>query len=81
MTVQEQQALAVAFCKANLLECCVELLQWNDTKRLREGKVRELCGMLDFAGYSALAVAEELVKLTAMERLVSSHIGKTPHPG
>ena len=72
MGLTEQRDKGIEFCDENLIQCCVELLAWKRTGLLQDGKVRELSKMLDFAGYSAMALAEEFIKTAAMERLVLS---------
>lgn len=74
MELIEQRDKAIEFCNANLIECCTELLEWQRTGLLQDGKVRELCKMLYFSGHSAMALAEEFVKTAAMERLVSANV-------
>ena len=67
---------AIEFCNDNLDQCCIELIERNHTGLLRDGKVRELCNMLDFASHSAMALAEEIVKTAAMESVVLMNMDK-----
>ena len=68
----EKLDLAREFCRNNLAECCKELLDWSSTGMLVEGKVRDLCSMVDFVGYAAMQLAETIVKHIAMEWIVEN---------
>lgn len=73
MDHKAQQEAVKAFCEKHLAECCKELLEWKRTALLRDGKVRELAILFDFAGHHALPLAEEAVKVAAMERVVTAN--------
>ena len=66
---------ASKFCKDNLLQCCIEMIEMKKTGILPEGNVRELIKLLDFANYSAMSLAEEMIKTAAMEHIVSLYTG------
>ena len=61
---------ASEFCNNNLRQCCIELLEMKNTGILKDGKVRELIKMLNFAGHSSMPLAEEMIKTMAIEYLV-----------
>jgi hypothetical protein len=42
MTLRDQRQAAEEFAKANLRQCCVELLAWHTAGKLLQGKMREL---------------------------------------
>jgi hypothetical protein len=68
----QKQANARIFALAHLAECCAEIVEMQNTSILRDGRVRELAKMYDFAGDSALILAENEVKRLAMQKLASS---------
>lgn len=64
---------AEAFAKEHIVELCEELLEWQDTSILRQGKLRELTRMLKpMASFDVLAlrIAEDYVKKAALEFMV-----------
>lgn len=70
----QKQANARIFALAHLAECCAEIVEMQSTSILRDGRVRELAKMYDFAGDSALILAENEVKRLAMQKLASSSV-------
>lgn len=56
------------FAVEHLAECAAELIEWHDTARLRDGKVRELGKMCaEWVGeHDALRVAERMVEREAL---------------
>lgn len=62
-----QRAAAIKFATEHVREMAAELLEWQDTSILRDGKVRELAKMCAFADYHALKVAEHFVHRAALE--------------
>lgn len=70
MDYKKAQEDAEGFARDNLPQCCAELIEWSNTGILCDGKVRMLRGLVDFAGSSALAVAEGIVKRAAFEDVV-----------
>ncbi|MGZ8887985.1 MAG: hypothetical protein ACXW1D_00335 [Halobacteriota archaeon] len=61
------------FAKLHLKECCAEIMEWQDTAVLREGKVRELAaiaqGLID--NHDALRVAESYINRAAIEAVTA----------
>ena len=61
---------AKAYAKANVIECCREIIEWQDTAVLRSGRVRELADVLrPMVDHDALRLAESLIKRAAMEKI------------
>lgn len=67
MDCTNQREAGKQFCERNLRECCEEILEWETTGTLRNGKVRLLAKISDYAGDDALSVAAGIVKRTAMQ--------------
>lgn len=61
------------FAAANLRECAEELLEWNDTASLRDGKVRELARLCAVwaSEHVALPIAERIVQRAALRAAVT----------
>jgi hypothetical protein len=58
----------IAFAKANAHELAVEIIEWQDTSRLKDGKLRELARIAaDVACGDALKVAENFAIRQALE--------------
>lgn len=57
------------FAKLHLKECCAEILEWQDTAVLRDGKVRELAAMVGgfISNHDTLRVAESFISRAAIE--------------
>lgn len=66
-TPSQQLQEAQEYTQRHLAELAYELLEWHKTGILRDGKVRELARLCDFAGPSALAVAEKLISDECLE--------------
>ena len=73
MTVQEKLEAGNVYCREHLVQCCQELLEWQRTSILPDGRVRALARIYDFAGTHALSMAESTVKTEAMRRLTGEH--------
>lgn len=58
-----------AFAGANLPELCAELVEWQDTGILRDGKMRQLAQLCTFVDHGKLTQAERLVECQAIRRL------------
>lgn len=65
-TPSEQLLKAQEYTQRHLTELAYELLEWHKTSILRDGKVRELARLCDFAGHP-LAVAEKLISDECLE--------------
>jgi len=65
---------AQAFAKEHLAECAAEIIEWQDTAILRDGRVRELAAKCDkfIANHDALRVAESFINRAAVERVAST---------
>jgi hypothetical protein len=67
---------AKEFAKQHIVEISEEILEWRNTALLKEGRVRELAGILrPLAGSYALNVAESYAQSAAFEFVVQQ--GKT----
>ncbi|HXF45354.1 MAG TPA: hypothetical protein VNK91_04470 [Burkholderiaceae bacterium] len=75
MTLRNQRRAAEEFAKANLRQCCVELLAWHTAGKLPQGKMRELVRLCAFAHNDAFAVAESIVKRAAIEAIAAQDSG------
>jgi len=66
------------FAKSNLQECCAELIEWQDTAILRDGKVRELTALCStfIANHDGLRVAESFVNRAAIEATIAPDTGE-----
>lgn len=71
------------FAKQHLKECCAELLEWQNTAILRDGRIRELASMCrKFVGdHDGLRVAESFVNRAAVERIANGSGRETPPAG
>lgn len=65
--LKQRLADAQAFCDHYLQQCCVELIQLDETAVLPPGRVRELASLCSFAGHNALSVAQALIKIAALK--------------
>lgn len=73
MTLSE----AKLFARANLLQLCHELAEWNATGLLRDGQMRHLAGQLSsMYPQDSLALAESLVNRAAVNHVL--HGDTTP---
>lgn len=70
-TLAQQREVAEDFAREHLRECAAELLELYSAGVLPDGKVRHLISQCAFAGYSAMGVAESLVKRLALEKVVN----------
>ena len=61
------------FAEENLAILCAELVEWQDTGILREGKMRELARMCSYAQYDKLKQAERLVEYATIRRLAGAN--------
>jgi molybdopterin synthase catalytic subunit len=75
MALKEQRRVAEEFAKANLQQCCTELLAWHATGKLPQGRMRELVRLCAFARNDAFAVAENIVKSAAIEEIAARDKG------
>jgi hypothetical protein len=67
-----------AFVAANLRECCAEVLEWQTTSILRDGKLRKAAAFFyKVSPTDALQLAESATTKAAMRAIVAS----TPHVG
>ncbi len=71
--LKEQRAEAYDFAHRHQLECWKELIEWQETGLLRDGRVRELAKLLSFAKESALSMAKSVVEGKALEFAVDAH--------
>lgn len=60
---------AQAFAKAHLSECAAELIEWQNTAILRDGRVRELAKLCQqfMCNNDDLRVAESFINRAAVE--------------
>ncbi|HWH74943.1 MAG TPA: hypothetical protein VNV16_11845 [Methylibium sp.] len=58
---------AKAFADQHTQELAAEIVEWQDTAVLRDGKLRELARLCGFAGNDALTVANHIATLAALE--------------
>lgn len=72
--IKQFRTEAEAFAKQHLSECSAELMEWQDTAILRDGKVRELALMCNrfTDGHSSLRVAESFVNRAAHEFVIAA---------
>ncbi len=71
-TVQVRDA-GITFARENLKDCCADIIVWNTTGVLPNGKLRalgEIVKPLD--QYRFLNIAEEMVKISAMRYVIES---------
>lgn len=60
------------FAAQNLKQCCVEILKWENTGSLRDGKLRELAKITKtISPHQSLSIAEAIVKDEAFKYIVS----------
>lgn len=57
---------AKQFAATHTRELAGEILEWQDTAILRDGKLRELAKLCDFAAHDALKVAEHYAERAIM---------------
>jgi len=69
MTLETNRAYAEKFAKDHLVECVTELLKWQDTGVLADGKVRELQALCHWSGQASLRVAQTFVERAAYEKI------------
>lgn len=65
--VLQRHAEAVAFAKEHMAECVNEILEWQRTSILRDGKVRQLAQLCNHGAGTGLSVAQSLVERAAYE--------------
>lgn len=70
VSIVEDHKAMQAFAREHLRECAEELLEWSDTGRLRDGRVRELARMCWWGQEHYLQVAENTIKCAALEFVV-----------
>lgn len=72
---QKQHQACVAFAQKNIVQCCKEIKEWEDTALLAEGKVRELAKMCaELSGEQhALALAKSYVTRAAIELIIFNY--------
>ncbi|MES2323239.1 MAG: hypothetical protein V4633_13325 [Pseudomonadota bacterium] len=60
------------FAEDNLRECCIEIIEWQDTAILRDGKVRELAALCStfISNHDGLRVAESYVSRAAIQAAI-----------
>lgn len=51
----------IAYAKKNLVECSAEILEWNRTALLKDGKDHDI------------QIAESIVKTAALEAVIAQH--------
>lgn len=61
------------FAEENLSELCAELVEWQDTGILREGKMRELASICTYVEYDQLKQAERVVEHAAIRRVAGAN--------
>lgn len=66
MTHKESLAEMCAYTDLHLKELCEELIEWQDTALLRNGRLRELARMCTFDDMNQLRQAERLVERAAI---------------
>lgn len=67
-TVSQQLDQVTTFIENNLRECCKEILDWHDTGKLTDGKVREAAHFLTdkvFEGRQ-LVITENMINREAL---------------
>lgn len=76
MSTKANREMCASYIKKHLAECAEEVLEWHMKSVLRDGKVRELAGMVaEWAGNShALTIAENMVGGEAL-RFAAQHAG------
>jgi hypothetical protein len=73
MDPNEQREKARDFAKANIRELAFEVNEWSDTARLRDGRLRELAVLCEFAGeHYALRVAEDFARRAAFDFVINA---------
>lgn len=70
MDTQKLRQECIDFARRHLRECAQELLAWQDTGTLADGKLRELERMVAawVGDHDALGIAEHLVEREALRR-------------
>jgi hypothetical protein len=67
---QVQKALAKHFVKEHIVQLCKELIEYQSLGVLCEGRVRQVAMMLSMTNEPDFALAEEYIKLEAMNIVV-----------
>lgn len=68
--LQIQKALAKHFIKEHIVQLCKELIEYQTMGVLCEGRVRQVAAMLSMTHEPDYALAEEYIKLEAMNMIV-----------
>jgi hypothetical protein len=69
--IREARDRIVAFANAHWRECAEELIEWQDTARLRDGKMRELAQLCEALEKSrSMAVAEAYARRAIFDAVV-----------
>ncbi len=76
MTEKEQQFIAEKFVNNNLQELCVELYAFHEYSGTlpENSRIRQLVGLCAFANHSDLGLAENMIKMAAVKKIVFSKI-------
>lgn len=77
--LQQANRRARAFARHHVGELAREIVEWQDTALLREGKLRELASIVSFAGHDALKVAEHYATRAALDARATSTDTGVPH--
>lgn len=84
--LRKQRDTAQAFARQHCAECAEEIIAWQDSAVLRDGRLRELAELCLFAHDDALKVAEHMAIRAALEaaargRTRQEDPGARPSPG
>lgn len=69
--LKQKMDVAEEFARKNIYDCVTELLEWQNTSLLKDGKVRELAKLCSFAHERQLAVAEAIIARQAYKSLIT----------
>lgn len=75
MNAQDPIARAKALCAQHLAECCRDILEWDRTAVLPEGRVREAAALLEDENTDtgdALRIVEGFITRAAMTRILNT---------
>jgi hypothetical protein len=68
VSAKELRERAMAFANEFRAECAAELLEWQDTAILPNGRVRELAAMLsELDSHNSMALAEHFIQRASLE--------------
>jgi hypothetical protein len=73
-----QQAQATAFATEHLAACAVDIIEWERTSVLPDGRMRELITLCAFVGSSRQAYAKDEVTRQILRLYAAQHTVKAP---